>query len=50
MNDPGREGGYSKDVWEGRCGPGVEALTLFKTQLSHFTILFKTECEFSDPI
>ena len=26
-------GGYSTDVWVGRCGPGAETMTLFKTQL-----------------
>ena len=26
-------GGYSTDAWVGRCGPGVQTLTLFKTIL-----------------
>ena len=41
----GGGGGYSTDAWVGRCGPGVETLTLFKTQFSDFTIPFRTECE-----
>ena len=35
-------GGYSTDAWVGRCGPGVQTLTLFKTQFS--------DSKFSDPI
>jgi len=30
-------GGHSTDAWVGRCGAGVETLTLFKTQFSDFT-------------
>ena len=33
--------GYSKVLWEGRCSPGVETLTLFKTQFS-FSFSFHT--------
>ena len=39
------QGGYSTDAWVERCGPGVETLTLFKTQFSDFPIPLKTECE-----
>ena len=39
----GRGGEYSTAAWVGRCGPGVQTLTLFKTQFSDFPILFKTE-------
>ena len=42
--------GYSKDAWVGRCDPGVQTLTLFKTQFSDFHIPFETEFKFSDPI
>ena len=41
---------YSTDAWVGRCGPGVQTLTLFKTQFSDFPIPFKTEFKFSDPV
>ena len=34
-------GGYSTDAWVGRCCPGSETLTLFKTQASDFTVPFK---------
>ena len=41
-------GGYSTDAWLGRCGSGVENLTLFKISLrqNDFT---KTECEIFRP-
>ena len=42
-------GGYSTDAWVGRCGPGVQTLTLFKTQLSDFPILFETEFKIFRP-
>ena len=32
----GGGGGYSTDAWVGRCGAGVQTLTLFKTQFSDF--------------
>ena len=35
-------GGYSTDVWVGRCGRGAQSLTLFKTEISDFPTLFKT--------
>ena len=35
-------GGYSTDAWVGRCGPGVQTLTLFKTEFSDFHIPFET--------
>ena len=40
-------GGYSTDAWVGRCGPGVQTLTLFKTQFSDFPIPLKTEFKIS---
>ena len=34
---PGKGGGgYSTDVWVGRCGWGAQTLTLFKTEKSDF--------------
>ena len=36
-------GGYSTDVWVGRCGWDTQTLTLFKTEISDFPTLFKTE-------
>ena len=38
-------GGVLTGAWVGRCGPGVETLTLFKTQFFDFTIPFITESE-----
>ena len=40
----GGEGGNQTDAWVGRCGPGVETLTLFKTQFPDRAIPFKSEC------
>ena len=42
-------GGYSTDAWVGRCGPGVQTLTLFKTHFSYFHILFETEFKIFRP-
>ena len=42
-------GWYSTDAWYGGAARGVETLTLFKTQFSDFTVLFKTECEIFRP-
>ena len=42
-------GGYLTDAWVGRCGPGVQILTLFKTQFSDFPIPFKTEFKIFRP-
>ena len=36
-------GGYSRNVWVGRCGWGAETLNLFKTEVFDFPTLFKTE-------
>ena len=36
-------GGFSTEVWVGRCGSGAQTLTLFKTEISDFPTLFKTE-------
>ena len=41
--------GYSTDAWVGRCGPGVQTLTLFKTQFSDFPIPLKTEFKIFRP-
>ena len=45
----GGGGGYSTDAWVGRCGLGVQTLTLFKTQFSDFPIAFKTEFKIFRP-
>ena len=45
----GGGGGYSTDAWVGRCGPGVQTLTLFKTQFSDFPIPLKQNSKFSGP-
>ena len=45
----GGGGGYSTDAWVGRCGPGVQTLTLFETQFSDFRIPFKTEVKIFRP-
>ena len=42
-------GGYSTDAWVGRCGRGVQTLTLFKTQFSDFPIPLKTEFKIFRP-
>ena len=42
-------GGYSTDAWVGRCGAGVQTLTLFKTQFSDFHIPFETEFKIFRP-
>ena len=42
---PGR-GGYSIYPWVGRCGAAPHTLTLFKTNISDFPTLFKTEFRF----
>ena len=42
-------GGYSTDALVGRCGPGVQTLTLFKTQFSDFHIPFETEFKIFRP-
>ena len=39
----GGGGGYSTDASVGKCGPGVQTMTLFKTQFFDFPIPFKTE-------
>ena len=39
----GGGGGYSTDVWVGRCGWGAQTLNLFKTEISDFPTLFKIE-------
>ena len=41
-------GGGATAGWTGRCGPGVETLTLFKTKLSDFTIPLR-QCEIFRP-
>ena len=52
--DPGNEvaqeegGGGATAGWTGRCGLGVEILTLFKTKLSDFTIPLR-QCEIFRP-
>ena len=46
---PRGRGGYSTDAWVGRCGPGVQTLTLFNTQFSDFPIPFKTELKIFRP-
>ena len=42
-------GGYSTDAWVARRGPGVQTLTLFKTQFSDFHIPFETEFKIFRP-
>ena len=42
-------GGHSADSRVGRCGPGVLTLTLFKTKISDFATLFKTDFRFFVP-
>ena len=44
-----RGGGYSTDAWVGRCGPGIQTLTLFKIQFSDFPIPFKTDFKIFRP-
>ena len=46
---PGGGGGYSTDALVGRCGPGVQTLTPFKTQFSDFHIPFETELKIFRP-
>ena len=36
-------------AWVGRCGPGVQTLTLFKTQFSDFHIPFEPEFKIFRP-
>ena len=45
----GGGGGYLTESRVGRCGPAAQTLTLFKTQISDFPTLFKTECQFLIP-
>ena len=50
--DLGGGGGVGRnptDAWVGRCGAGVQTLTLFKTQFSDFPIPFKTEFKIFRP-
>ena len=47
--DPGGGGGYSTNAWVGRYGPGVQTLTLFKTQFSDFPLPFKPEFKIFRP-
>ena len=42
-------GRYSTDVLVGRCGWGAHTLTLFKTEISNFSTLFKTTSRFLRP-
>ena len=42
-------GGYSIYPWVGRCGPAPHTLTLFKTNITNFPTLFKTELRFLIP-
>ena len=42
-------GGYLTESRLGRCGPAAQTLTLFKTRISDFPTLFKTECQFLIP-
>ena len=42
-------GGYSIYPWVGRCGAAPHILTLFKTNISDFPTLFKTEFRFLIP-
>ena len=39
---PGGGGGHSREVYVELCRLDLQALTLFKTKLAHFTTLFKT--------
>ena len=39
-------GGYSNDVWVGRCGWGGQTLTLFKTEIFDFSTPFKTTSKY----
>ena len=45
----GGGGGYLRESRVGRCGPAAQTLTLFKTRISNFPTLFKTECQFLIP-
>ena len=47
--NPGWGGGYSMDVWAGRCGRSTQTLTLFKTEIFDFPTLFKTASRFLRP-
>ena len=50
ITDPGGGGGgYLTESQVGRCGPAAQTLTLFKTRISDFPTLFKTECQFLIP-
>ena len=42
-------GRYSIYPWVGRCGPAPHTLTLFKTNITDFPTLFKTELRFLIP-
>ena len=42
-DSPGGGGGYSIYPRVGRCGPANHTLTLFKTNIADFPVLFKTE-------
>ena len=46
---PGGGGGYSIYPWVGRCSPAPHTLTLFKTNVTDFPTLFKTELRFLIP-
>ena len=45
----GGGGGYLIESWVGRCGLAAQTLTLFKTRISDFPTLLKTECQFLIP-
>ena len=42
-------GGYSIYPWVGRCGLAPHTVTLFKTKIADFPVLFKTEFRFLIP-
>ena len=42
-------GGYSMYFWVGRCSAATHTLTLFKTKITDFPTLFKTEFQFLMP-
>ena len=42
-------GGYSVNLWVGRCDPAPHTLVLFKTNSADFPTLFETEFRFVIP-